>query len=384
MRIRSLAALALVTLFGQTLSAQAAAQQSAAPTLDFSGVMFGSFNMRTDSAAKAATGGKSPNNFTIDRVYLNFRMPVGDKTSIRVTTDIFQNATNAYYGGWVVRLKYGYLQRGLTTKLFGVDGLSATARLGMLHTVVIDHQEGFWPRSLGTVALERNGFFSSSDNGVAGILALPNHHGEAYVTITNGSGYTAAETDRFKDIGVRFTWTPLANGTTMFKSLAVSPWYYKGASASAFFNSGPGQVGAVTDGVQKDRLGVFAGLKERRLTAGVEMAQRLEEIESGANTAGSPRTVADRTSKLTSFFALVRPMEWVNKDKQSRWGVLGRLDSFKLDDSVAPGTRFTVFGAWWDITPKSAITLDIQTLDATGGGATVPTKTVFLHWKTDF
>src|SRR2546421_2050731 len=82
------------------------------PQLDFSGVIFGNYQYRTDSAAKAALAGKSPNQFQIERVYLTFRMPVGDRASIRATTDIFQgDQSNAsFYRGWVVRLKYGYLQ----------------------------------------------------------------------------------------------------------------------------------------------------------------------------------------------------------------------------------------------------------------------------------
>lgn len=95
-----------------------AAQQAPAPVvvtpaLDFSGVIFGNFSLRTDSAAKANLGGKNPNAFTVERAYLNFRMPAGDNGQIRITTDVFQNtnnATNGFYQGWVVRIKYGYLQ----------------------------------------------------------------------------------------------------------------------------------------------------------------------------------------------------------------------------------------------------------------------------------
>ena len=88
-------------------------QAPVTPALDFSGVIFGNYGLRTDSAAKASLGGKSPNNFTVERAYLNFRMPAGDNGQIRITTDVFQNtnnATNGFYQGWVVRIKYGYLQ----------------------------------------------------------------------------------------------------------------------------------------------------------------------------------------------------------------------------------------------------------------------------------
>jgi hypothetical protein len=134
----------------------------ATPGLDFLGVIFGNFNYRTDSAAKASLGGKSPNAFTLDRAYLNFRMPAGENVAIRVMTDAFQNTnntTNGFYQGWVVRIKYAYLQYAGLENDFGA-GSSLMGRIGVLHTVVIDCEEGFWPRYLQQVAVERDGFFS--------------------------------------------------------------------------------------------------------------------------------------------------------------------------------------------------------------------------------
>jgi hypothetical protein len=383
MRVRAAAVLTLTAVFSTGLAAQ---QAATAPTIDFSGVLFGNFNYRTDSAAKAQTGGKSPNRFDMGRAYLTFRMPAGDKTSIRITTDIFQNATNAYYGGWVVRLKYGYINRELTKNLFGVEGLTANARVGMLHTVVVDHMEAYWPRSLATVGTEANGFFSSSDVGAALATTLPNHRGDVYITMVNGNGYTAAESDRFKDFAARATFTPFANGTSMLKTLAISPWYSMGSTASAFVLGGAGQVGPVSDGLQKDRRGLFVGLKERRLIAGLDWAQRVEEVESGANTAGNPRAVSSRTSGLTSVFALARPAEWMNKDKQSPWGLVGRYDTFELNTSASPSgsNSFVVLGAFWDISARATLTVDLQQLDPKGASTTVATKTLFAHWNVSF
>jgi hypothetical protein len=45
----------------------------------------------------------------------------------------------------------------------------------------------------------------------------------------------------------------------------------------------------VTDGLDKNRDGVFIGLRDRRLTFGFDWAQREETIETGANTGASPR-----------------------------------------------------------------------------------------------
>ena len=44
--------------------------QPAANPVEISGLFFGSFNMRIDSASKAGLGGERPNAFSIDRIYL--------------------------------------------------------------------------------------------------------------------------------------------------------------------------------------------------------------------------------------------------------------------------------------------------------------------------
>ena len=200
----------------------------------------------------------------------------------------------------------------------------------------------------------------------------------------NGSGYTVGENDRFKDVAVRATFTPFANRNSMIKSLSVTPWYSKGSSASAFILGGGAQVGPVSEGLQKDRRGLFVALRDRRLTGAFEFAQRAEGIETGNNTVTAPRVVTDRTSNLVSVFALVRPMEWLNKNKPSRFGILIRNDNFKIDNSVSPATRFSVLGAFWDLNAKSTITLDVQSLDRLSGSTAIPFRTLFVHWKADF
>ena len=364
-----------------TLAGQTPAQR---PAWDFSALLFGNFQMRTDSAARLATGGSNPNRFDVGRAYLTFRAPAGDRASVRITTDIFQNTATGYYNGWTVRLKYGILQYDLTKNLAGIDGLTAAARVGMLHTVVIEHIETFWPRWLGNTAVESNGFFSSADVGAAMPLTLPNRWGEAYVTVTNGPGYTSAETDRFKDVAARVSLTPFGRDSGWLRSVTITPWYYKGATASSFVLGGGAQVGPVSDGVQRDRRGVFVGLRERKLTVGAELSQRLEELESGANTVASPRVVRERTSNLTSLFTVLRPMELFGSAAKSRLGLVGRVDDFTIDTDADPSTRFLILGATWDLNDRAAIALDYQGSTPRDNPAGAKARTWFLHWTASF
>ena len=146
-------------------------------------------------------------------------------------------------------------------------GSSLVGRIGMLHTVTIDYEELYWPRYLQQVGLEKNGFFSSSDVGIAGLATLGNRWGEIYGLVDNGPGYTSYDnpgttgqpvtSNRFKDVGLRVSLTPFANDPTKnhyIRYLSISPWGYLGYNGSAFQSGGAGQVGPGTNGAITDRV----------------------------------------------------------------------------------------------------------------------------------
>ena len=351
------------------------------PNIDFSGVLFANFQYRTDDNAK------DQNKFDLERAYLTARFGIGDRVGGRVTFDVFQqqNPNNdAFYRGWVVRAKYAYLQWD-AVKAESPDAWSALARFGLLHTVMIEHLETFWPRWLGNSAEERFGYFSSADMGIAGQLSLPNRMGEIYGVITNGPGYTSRETDRFKDFATRLTITPLANGESrLLKSATLSAWGYKGALASRFVDGGPGQVGSIGSGLRRDRWGVLAGLRDPRLTTVVSYSRRIDEGELGNNTPVSPREVTETTGRLFSTFALVRPLELIDPTNKTPLRLVGRYDHFRPDSDLDGRTRFIIAGIVWDLARTASIALDYQE-QTSADGATMPTtKTWFIHLYAGF
>jgi len=210
-------------------------------------------------------------------------------------------------------------------------------------------------------------------------VTLPNKLGEVYATITNGTGYGAAENDRFKDFAARISLTPLANGTSIIKGLTISPYAYIGNTASQFQNGGAGQVGVVPDGLTRNRYGAFIGNKDARLTFGLGYGQRTETTESGANTVGSPRVTTDVTGKLMSGFVIVRPGSWMDPKTTGKFALFGRLDSFQPNDSADPKQQLTILGASYDINTKVTFSLDYQALGRKDGSTVGETKTLFLH-----
>jgi hypothetical protein len=377
----------------QPASAPAPARD-AAPSLNFSGVIFGSYNYQLPTASSQLRN-QANNSFVIDRAYLNFRMAAGDRTSIRITTDVFQSAdssSNAY----TIRAKYAYLQ--YEGRKFS-NGAGVTGRIGILQNVIIEHTDNFWQRYLGQAATERAGFFSSADVGIAGQLTLPRKLGEVYATVVNGPGYQSRERDRFKDMAIRLSLTPLANAVTssLLQTFTVTAWGYKGATASSFVNGGTGQTGAVGEALDRSRAGVFVGIRDPRLVLGGELAQRHEVGETGANTAASPRVITETTGRLLSGFTVVRPLAFFNASGKSSVGLVARYDhvrptvstsGFASPPSASNAYHHVIGGVFWDLSQKAQLALDYQeSLPSSNGVSNAPPSPVkgyYAHFVVNF
>lgn len=347
--------------------------------VDFSGVLYANFQYRGDNGPS-----KSQNKFDLERAYLTFRMPAGDRATIRITADVFQQTAapnDAFYKGWVVRAKYAYLQYDYLKS----TGWNATARGGLIHNVVIDHIEGFWPRWISQTALERAGFFSSADAGVGTLVTLPNKFGEFYATVVNGTGYTSRETDRFKDYSARLSVTPLAGSSnSIAKTLALTGWTYIGAVGSAFVAGGAGQLGTVGNSLPRTRAGAFVGIRDPRLSLGAEWATRKDAKETGANTLVSPIVEVDSTGRLLSGFAAIKPFQLLSAESRFPLGLVARWDRFKPNTGNDSYVNTVIGGITWDLDKKTALSFDYQELTPHNGAIATATKTYFLHLVANF
>ena len=354
------------------------AAKPATPGLDFSAWLFGDFQYQTDDAAKAANGGSSPNKFDIGRAYLTFKGPLGDRASYRVTTDIKQGGGTDSYKGWFVRLKYAFLQYDYMKP--SASGASAFARLGVLHTVLIDHEENFWPRFLAPTAIEKNGFLSSADIGISTGITLPNKIGEIYADVVNGTGYDNPENNKYKDVQARVTITPLAKSTSILKTLAISPWFSWGGNASVFATDPDAPI---TDRLTKNRYGVFVGNRDRRLTFGGEYAERKDGADSNTGDITLDQIV-DTSGQLYDAFVIVRPLEFSQPDTKQSFGVLARYDHWKPNKDVDGYAQFLVAGVFWEPTRKVTLALDYQGQTPKNGLAGSKSESWFLHWNVVF
>jgi hypothetical protein len=359
-----------LAVFGAPLDAQqtatSPAPSPAKPALDFSGVLFGNYQYNTGDANRNA------NAFTLDRAYLNFRIPAGERTSIRVTTDVFQDAgSNAY----TVRAKYAYLQYDFPK---ASSGAALLAKVGILQTVEIEHEETFWPRYLTNSGVERAGYFASADAGIATQLTLPNRVGEVYAAITNGPGYTTRETDRFKDYQARLSLTPLMGSTSvpaLFRTFTLTGWTYRGAIASRFANGGVGQAGPIGEAMPRTRSGVLVGIKDPRLTIAGEYARATTGTESGANTLASPRVRTDVDGSFLYGFTVVRPFAFLNGIGKSPLALVARYDRVEPVRSISDYSyHFFLGGLSYDISSRATLALDYQE-QLPSSGAMLPAQT---------
>ena len=347
--------------------------------VDFSGLLYANYQYRGDRGLS-----KSQNKFDLERVYLTFRMPAGDRASIRVTADVFQQTTtpgDGFYKGWVIRAKYAYLQYDLIKR----PTWGAAIRGGLLQNVVIDHVESFWPRWISQSPVERAGFFSSSDAGVATLWTLPNRLGELYMTVVNGPGYTSREIDRFKDYATRLSITPLSGSSiNLLRTFALTGWTYVGAVASSFVAGGAGQIGPVGSSLPRTRAGVFAGIRDPRFSAGVEWDTRRDAGEIGANTVASPRLEVDSTGHLLAGFAAMKPFQVIDASSTFPLGVVARWDRFHPNTATDAYINTIIGGATWDLNKRVAFSLDYQEQTPHSGAVAAATKTYFLHLVANF
>ena len=384
-----LSALASLLVFSSVLPAQdgnsttidsspPAVSQSPAPSplpFAFSGVLYLNYQYG------GLRGARSENRFDMDRAYLNFRAASGSRDSIRVTLDVFQQRNSPgdqYYRGWAMRVKYAYLNHDFVQG--AADDLRVWARIGLIQTVVIEKEEQFWNRGLSQAPTELAGYFNSADAGAALGITLPNRMGEVYTTIVNGSGYASRETDRFKDFQARLTLTPWAKGSSFLKGVHLSPWFSIGGQASAFAVR-RGTVQPVADARTKNRYGFLANYRDTRLTAGAHFARKVDVAETADTTVAVAPTTREVTGNLTSVFAFWRPL---GPATSSPWTVLARVDDIKPDDAASGTQRRYIVGTSWDLSSRTSVTFDVQSLSTRNGLSSTPSRTFFLHFIANY
>lgn len=377
---RTIAAFILAAVPAVAVAQQTPTQPaSPAPTsttvtmpIEFSGLLFPQFIY---GGAKG-NGTRSANQFQLERAYLTAKAKIGDRTSIRLTSDIYRPGGN---GGYTMRAKYAFVQYDYWTNGEGFMGTNAQVRVGMQQTILNETEESFWPRYVAKIAAERAGYFSSADLGISNTLSFGKGMGELFTEVTNGPGYATPENDRFKDYSARVTLTPF--GSTLAHGLVVAPWYYKGTVASALRPS---------DGRKRDRAGVFAGYKAPSFMVGGDYESSTNENERAAPTG---IVTEDRSGHIVSAYTQLKPLAMMSATGSKTWGILLRWDNVSGDTGYLPSNgdfpvrkgKFIVAGITHDVNSKLSWALDFQQQSPNGAPAPgLDLRTYNLHVSAAF
>lgn len=297
------------------------------PSVTVGGVGYAQFAYYPGDTAKSA------NNFDVTRAYINVIGRFAHGVMVRVTPDIYRTADGLTY-----RLKYGFVA-------WTPDSSALTFKLGLVNTPYVEWEEQLWDyRMQGTVAVDRNGYISSSD---FGFLVDGSWGGEKVsmsAGVINGENYNRPLGDKGKDLVAR---------------LSVRLKSTDDASRTGGLRlTGYGHAGKPTAGGVRQRLLGVLSYRSKMLT----LAGELAATKDSALT--TPVTAERKGRVITTFGVLRVPPSY-------KLQFIGRLDSIDPNTSADNdrATRFIV-GVGYQLTPNLRLLADLDKVNYQGGVTT--------------
>ncbi len=307
--------------------------------------------------AGAGATEKDFNQFAMERLYLNARGPLAEDLSFRATLDVYSIgasdvglATGSTKNlNAMVQLKYAYFDWKAASWV--------SIRGGMQNSEWIDYVESLWKyRGIAKTLTDDRGLTSSSDLGLSAIFKLPSKLGDVQACVFNGNGFRNAEANRFKDIALRATITPLMKGGGDFKNLQVAARYYTG-------NTGLG--------VSRSRLGVLAALPHDKFSITAEYTMAQDNVTD----------ISANTVKITGLSLMGEIKGNIVSEDLAKLAIVGRFDSYNPNTELTDAQRTTtaaatftklILGLSCKISNPITAVLDYQTM--TYGTADLLTK----------
>ncbi|MGA2296215.1 MAG: hypothetical protein ABSG15_01545 [FCB group bacterium] len=294
-------------------------------------------------------GNYTNNSFMVNRVYFTVRKNIYKFLSVRVTTDVFQDTT----GNMELKLKYVYAN-------FKFDDFAFFTKpyieAGMIHTPWLDFEEAInTNRMQGTMFMERNKLFASSDIGVAAFTylggemddnykkivsgAYAGRYGSLVLGVYNGSGYNVAEANFNKSIEARLSIRPIPD---IIPGLQLS---YLG-----IFGKGNTAQKALTDLVPDwtANMGMISYESEYFNITG-------EYFTGSGNATGSYASAAKVATKIDGYSVFAM-------GKMASWRLFARYDSFvpDTDAKTLENNNRVIVGLGYDLGHSNILLLDFD------------------------
>lgn len=308
--------------------------------LKLSGVIFALWGIDLEEANPNAPSPNGANRFDLTRAYINIESQISETISLRLTPDITRvSGTDGNIdGSLALRIKYAYAR--FSDVLPGVG-----VKAGVQETPWIGFEDSVWGyRVLGPAALEFFTGVSSADLGVGvegkhleGLL-------EYQVVLANGEGYSRAESrDReaakYKEVGARITFAPLAPGGGAFKNLKFSAFSQYGINRSVDDQH-----------VERIRALAAATLQHSLFTAGVSAGPtwdgQVDELGDVSNRQGLLVSSFGHVNLPLQLRAIAR-YDWYDPDVDTSDDASSRLIAglaYRFNDKVQVIADYQAYG----------------------------------------
>jgi hypothetical protein len=193
------------------------------------------------------------------------------------------------------------------------------------------------------VALDRNGYLSSSDFGVGVDGRWGGDRLNLSAGVYNGESYSKAPGDQRKDVMARVSYR-----------LASSD---DASRVGGLRLSGYAHYGKPTTGGQRQRFAGMLSYRSSRYTLAAEFATTADSVTG----AGTITPVAERSGQVVSVFGVLRL-------PRSRWAAIGRVDL--VDPNTGAGadqaTR-VIAGVSYQLSPNLRVLGDIESTSYESG-----------------
>jgi hypothetical protein len=321
-----------------------AAARPAAAQVSVSGVVYAQYSYNASSDTLTADSAIAHiNNFDITRAYVNVNGRFAGGITTRVTTDIFLN--NAIAGSRLVRLKYAFAT-------WTPDSSALTFKLGQMQTPYVDYEEALWDyRMQGTIAVDRNGYMSSSDFGLAVDGKWNNDAFNFSAGIFNGENYNGALGDNRKDLMARASIRLMGTND--------------GSRVGGLRLTGYGQIGMPSSGGQRNRFIGLLSYRSQNITLGAEYVATTDSVNGGPTAPGNGGVVAasaQRKGTIISAFGVFHFPE-------TRFSLVGRMDVLNPNTNLTDSTRAAkgtptqtriIAGVSYQLTPNVRLLADVD------------------------
>ena len=339
MALLSRRTLAAVGVVAAGAAAPLAAQNPApAPTVTLSGVVYAQWGAQLDSLSPA-------NNFDITRAYLNAIGKFSGGITTRITADIYRDGDATAGGALNYRLKYAYA--GWTPA-----GSAIGFRFGLTQTPFVDYEEALWDyRMQGPIAVDRNGFMSSSDFGLAVDGNINNEAVDFQAMAMNGENYNKTPGDSHKDFAARVSVRVLGTDD--------------GSRVGGLRITGYGQLGTPTSGGTRNRFVGQVSYRSKMLTLAGEYG-------AITDTVTAPVTAKTNRSEISAFGVLHLP--------DSPLGIIARLDVVDPNTASAATNdkRTTIIGGLsYQLSSNVRLLADVDHTSLQASGSKAVTTALF-------